>query len=64
MVLKFGLVSLTTVAAIAVICQLPGAVSFYLIPIAALSFAAGSIIVLGATAFLVIKKRPRTGTSF
>ncbi len=61
--LKFGLVSLATVAAIAMICQLPGTVSFFLIPIAALSFAAGSIIVLGATTFFVVKKRPRTGAS-
>ncbi|WP_124849334.1 hypothetical protein [Acidipila sp. EB88] len=55
--------SLATVAALAVICQLPGKVSFYLIPIAALSFAAGSIIILGLTIFLVAKKRPRTGAS-
>lgn len=61
--LKLGLVSLATVAATAVICQLPGTVSFFLVPIAALSFAAGSIIVLGATVFLVAKKRPRTGAS-
>jgi hypothetical protein len=61
--LRFGFVSLATVAAIAVLCQLPGTVSFYLIPIVTLSFAAGSIIVLGVTIFLVAKKRPRTGAS-
>lgn len=55
--------SLATVAATAIICQLPRTLSFFFVPIAALSFAAGSIIVLGTTTFLVAKKRPRTGAS-
>lgn len=58
-----GLVSLVTVAAISLVCQLPGIFSFLMIPISLLGYAVGSIIVLGTTVFLLIKKRPRTGAS-
>ncbi len=55
--------ALLTVAALALICQLPGTISFIMIPLSLLGLAIGSIAVVATTVFLVIKKRPRKGVS-
>jgi hypothetical protein len=58
-----ALVSLITVATLTFLCELPGMVSFLLIPISLLGYAVGSIAVVGTALFLVFKKRPRRAAS-
>jgi len=58
-----GLLALVTVAALALICQLPGTMSFIMIPLSLLGCAIGSIAILATTVFLFIKRRPRRGVS-
>jgi hypothetical protein len=58
-----GLVSLATVTAIALVCQIPGTASFIMIPLSLLGYAIGSIIIFMTTVFLLVKKRPRRGAS-
>lgn len=60
---KPGATALLTVAALALICQLPGTISFIMIPLTLLGCAISSIAVLATTSFLVIKRRPRRGAS-
>jgi len=58
-----GAVALATVAVLALICQLPGTVSLVMIPLTLIGCVIGSIAVLAKTAFLVIKRRFRSGAS-
>jgi hypothetical protein len=61
--LKPALVSLTTVTAVALLCQLPGSVSFLLIPLSAIGFAIASFVILVIAVYCVVKRRPRRGVS-
>ena len=60
---KPGLVSLTIVTAVALLCQLPGSVSFLLIPLSAIGFTIASCVILGIAVDGVVKGRPRRGVS-
>ncbi len=55
--------AVVTVAALALICQLPGTISFITIPLVLLGCAICSLAVLATAAFLAIKKCPRRGAS-
>jgi hypothetical protein len=58
-----ALVALTTVAVLALLCQLPGTVSFFLIPLTLLGFAVTSLVVLIVAGYCLAKRRPRRGAS-
>ena len=58
-----GLVSLIIVAFLNCACQLPGSISFLLIPLSLLGYAVGSVAVLAVTVYLAINKRPKRGAS-
>ncbi len=60
---KPALVSWMTVAVLAFLCQLPGMVSFLLIPLTLLGFAAASFTVLIVAGYCLAKRRPRRGAS-
>ena len=60
---KPALVSWTTVAVLALLCQLPGTVSFFLIPLTLLGFAATSLTVMIFAGYCLAKRRPRRGVS-
>ncbi len=61
--LKPALVAWMTVAVLALLCQLPGTVSFLLIPLTLLAFAATSLTVVIVTVYCLAKRRPRRGVS-
>lgn len=48
---------------IELVCELPGSVSFVLIPVSLLSYVVASLVVLGMAVYSFIKERPRSGTS-
>lgn len=58
-----GLASLVTVAALTLVCRLPGTVSFIMIPISLLSYGIGAVVIAATTVFLVLRKRPKRGAS-
>ena len=60
---KPALVASTLVAVLTVLCQLPGSLSFVLIPLSLLSYGVAALVVLTIAAYLLIKKRPRRGVS-
>jgi hypothetical protein len=60
---KPALISLTTVGALALLCQLPGWVSLILIPFTLLGYAIALFVILGMGMYFFIKKRPRRGAS-
>lgn len=60
---KPALVSLATVAVLALLCQLPGTVSFLLIPLTLLGFAVTSFTILIVAGYCLAKRRPRRGAS-
>lgn len=60
---KPALVSWIAVAILALLCQLPGTVSFLLIPLTLLGFAAALLNVLIVAGYCFAKQRPRRGTS-
>ncbi|MBS1813337.1 MAG: hypothetical protein JSS87_00510 [Acidobacteria bacterium] len=61
---KPALMCLFTVAALQLVCQIPGWVSFLLIPLTALGYLILLITILCGAAYCFIKKRARTGASF
>jgi hypothetical protein len=61
--LKPALVSWLTVAVLALLCQLPGTVSFLLIPLTLLGFAATSLTVVIVAGYCLAKRRPRRSAS-
>jgi hypothetical protein len=61
--LKPALMSLTMVAVLTLLCQLPGSVSFILIPLSLLGYGMAAVIILVIAAYCVIKKRPRRAGS-
>lgn len=61
--IKPALVSWMTVAILALLCQLPGTVSFFLIPLTLLGFAATFLTVVIVAGYCLAKRRPRRGTS-
>jgi hypothetical protein len=58
-----GLVSVAAVFVIELICKLPGAVGFLLIPLSLLLYALAAVGILVATVILAVKKRPRRAAS-
>ena len=60
---KPALVSSITVAAVELICQLPGLASFLLIPLSLLGYGITMLAILAMALYCVIKKRPRRGAS-
>ncbi len=60
---KPGLASVTAVAFLLFLCQLPGSLSFFLTPLTMLSFAALSIGILATAVHRAIQKRPRSAAS-
>jgi hypothetical protein len=60
---KPALVSLMAVAVLALICQLPGMVSFILIPLTLLGFAVTSLTILIVAGYCLAKRCPRRGAS-
>ena len=60
---KPALVSLMAVAILALLCQLPGMVSFLLIPLTLLGFAISSFTILIVAGYCLVKRRPRRGAS-
>jgi hypothetical protein len=58
-----GLVSLGTVTLLELICQLPGLLSFVLIPVSLVGYAIGSITILVAGSISLLKRRPRKAAS-
>jgi hypothetical protein len=61
--LRPAVVSLTVVAILTLLCQLPGSVSFVLIPLSLLGYGVAAAVVLVITGYCLIKKRPRRGGS-
>ena len=61
--LKLAVVSLVIVAALNLFCQLPGSISFLLIPLAVLGYVIAAFVISGIVVYCVIKKRPRRGAS-
>jgi hypothetical protein len=61
--IKPALVSLTTVAFLALLCQLPGMVSFLLIPLTLLGFAFTLFAILVVAGYCLAKRRPRKSAS-
>ena len=61
--LKPAFVSLVMVAALGLVCRLPGSVSFLLIPLTALGYAIAALLILAVALYCVVKKRPRRGAS-
>jgi len=61
--LKPALVSTTMVAVLTLLCQLPGSLSFILIPLSVLGFGTAAVVILAMAAYCVIKKRPRRAAS-
>jgi hypothetical protein len=61
--LKPAFACLIAVAVLQLVCQIPGMVSFLLIPISALGYLTLSIATLGIAAYCFIKKRARRGVS-
>ena len=60
---KPGLVSLMTIAALGLLCQLPGWISFLLIPLSLLAYGIAFVVILGLTVYCLVKKRARIGAS-
>jgi hypothetical protein len=60
---KPALVSLAAVAVLELLCQLPGWVSFILIPLSLLGYVMGAVVVLAIAVYCVIKRRPRRAGS-
>lgn len=60
---RFAFVSLMTLAALDLVCQLPGLVSFVLIPISLIIYGIAFIAILAMTADCFGKNRPRRGCS-
>ena len=60
---KPALASLTMVAVLILLCQLPGSLSFVLIPLSALGFGLAAVIILVMAAYCFIKKCPRRASS-
>jgi hypothetical protein len=58
-----ALMSLIVVAALALICELPGSVSFFLTPVSFLGYGIAAFVIVGMTVYCVIKKRPQRGAS-
>ncbi len=61
--LKPAFASLMMVAALGLVCRLPGRVSFLLIPFTVLGHSIAALVILAITLCCVIKKRPRRGAS-
>ncbi len=61
--LKPAFVALVIVAALNLVCQLPGLVSFFLIPLTGLGYVLTSIAILAIGVYCVVRKRPRRGAS-
>ncbi len=60
---KPALTSLMTVAVLTFLCQLPGTVSFLLIPLSLLGFVVTSFTILILAGYCLAKRRPRRGAS-
>lgn len=60
---KPAVASLLTVAALALVCQLPGMISFFLIPLTLLGFAVAALGIVVAATYCLFKQRPRRGAS-
>ena len=61
--LKPAIASLTMVAVLTILCQLPGSVSFVLIPLSVLGYGVAAIVILAVAAYCIVRKRPRRGAS-
>ena len=61
--LKPAIMSLTIVTVLTILCQLPGSVSFVLIPLSVLGYGVAAIVILALAVYCVIRKRPRRGAS-
>lgn len=61
--IKPALVSLVIVVTLNFACQLPGSVSFVLIPLSVLGYVIGASVILAIAVYCAIKKRPRRGAS-
>ncbi len=61
--LKPAVVSLIVAAVLQLACELPGLVSFLLIPLSLLGYGAASLLIVTIALFYFIKKRPRRGAS-
>lgn len=60
---KPALLALVVVAGLALACALPGAVSFFLIPLSLLAYALGAVVILTITVVCLLRKRPRRTAS-
>lgn len=60
---KPALACLIAVAVLQLVCQIPGMVSFFLIPLSALGYVLLAIAALGIAAYCFIKRRARRGAS-
>jgi hypothetical protein len=60
---KPAIMSLMAVAALVLLCQIPGSLSFLLIPLSLLAYGIGLILILLIAVYCVTKKRPRRGFS-
>jgi hypothetical protein len=60
---KPAIMSLTMVTVLTILCQLPGSVSFVLIPLSVLGYGVAAIVILALAVYCVIRKRPRRGAS-
>lgn len=60
---KPALAALIAVAAVQFFCQLPGRVSFFLIPLSLFGYGILLLVILGTATYRFIKRRPRGGTS-
>ena len=61
--IKPALVSLVMVATLNLICQLPGSVSFVLIPLSVLGYVIAAFVILAIAVYCALKRRPRRGAS-
>jgi len=60
---KLALVSLVTVAALGLLCQLPGWVSLVLIPISLIFYGTALFVILAMAVYCFVKKCPKRGIS-
>jgi hypothetical protein len=61
--LRPALVCVAMVAVLILLCQLPGSISFVLIPLSALGFGVAAVIILAIAAYCLVKKCPRRAGS-
>jgi hypothetical protein len=60
---RFALVSLITLAALDLVCGLPGLVSFVLIPLSWIIYGITFLVILAMAVYCFVKNRPRRGCS-